>query len=71
METENGMETVKGQAISPGHNNAVMNITIQTMGKEALESYARTHFGQELDRRRSVESLRQQVTLLIDQFGAP
>jgi len=48
-----------------------LDITIQTMGKEALESYARTHFGQELDRRRSVESLRQQVTLLIDQFGAP
>ena len=48
-----------------------LDITIQTMGKDALESYARTHFGQELDRRRSVESLRQQVTLLIDQFGAP
>lgn len=48
-----------------------LDMTIQTMGKEALEQYARTHFGQELDRRRTVESLRQSVLMMIDQYGAP
>lgn len=48
-----------------------LDMTIQTMGKEALEQYARTHFGQELDRRHTVESLRQSVLMMIDQYGAP
>lgn len=48
-----------------------LDMTIQTMDKVALEAYARTHFGQELDRRRSVDDLRRSVILLIDQFGAP
>lgn len=48
-----------------------MEMTIRTMGKEALESYARAHFGMELDRRHALDSLRQQVLGLIDQFGAP
>lgn len=48
-----------------------LDLVIRTMDKEALEGYAKTHFGQELDRRKSVESLRQQVAMLVDQFGAP
>lgn len=48
-----------------------LDLTIQTMDKVALELYARTHFGQELDRRRNVEELRRSVALMIDQFGAP
>jgi hypothetical protein len=44
---------------------------IQTMDKVALEGYARVNFGQELDRRQSVETLRQKVKMLVDQYGAP
>lgn len=42
---------------------------IQTMDKVALEGYARINFGQELDRRQSVETLRQKVKMLVDQYG--
>jgi hypothetical protein len=42
---------------------------IAISGKEALEAYARVHFGVELDRRHTVEALRTQVNGLIDQFG--
>lgn len=52
-------------------NREELDMVIQTMGKEALEGYARQHFGQELDRRKSVDVLRGQVRLLVDQFGAP
>lgn len=48
-----------------------LDMVIQTMDKDALESYARTHFRQELDKRRSLDALRQEVGLMIDQFGAP
>ncbi|MBT9513275.1 MAG: hypothetical protein IV104_13090 [Acidovorax sp.] len=48
-----------------------LDLTIQTMDKDALEAYARTHFRQELDKRRSVDTLRQEVARMIDQFGAP
>ena len=39
------------------------------MDKEALEAFAKTHFSVDLDKRKSVDSLRQQVTNLVDQFG--
>lgn len=48
-----------------------LDMVIQTMDKDALEGYAKTNFGQNLDKRRSVEALRQEVTRLVDQFGAP
>lgn len=48
-----------------------LDLTIQTMDKDALENFARTHFRQELDKRRSVDTLRQEVARMIDQFGAP
>lgn len=48
-----------------------LDLVIRTMDKEALEGYAKTQFGQDLDLRKSVESLRQQVAMLVDQFGAP
>ena len=53
------------------HARLELDIVIQTMDKDALEAYARTHFRQELDKRRSVETLRQEVGRMIDQFGAP
>ncbi len=39
-------------------------LEIEQMNKEALEAYARQNFGVELDKRRSVDSLRLQVTEL-------
>lgn len=42
---------------------------IMAMSKEALETYAKTHFGVDVDRRKSVENLRTQVVGLFDQFG--
>jgi len=43
--------------------------SIAVSGKEALEAYARVHFGVELDRRHTLEALRVQVTGLLDQYG--
>lgn len=43
--------------------------TIALMDKAALETFAKTHFSVDLDKRKSVDSLRQQVTNLVDQFG--
>ena len=44
--------------------------TVAFMDKEALETYARTNFKIDLDKRKSVVNLRQQVTQLLDQYGA-
>lgn len=69
-----GGESAPGvQAEKPVEDNAriELDMVIQTMDKDALESYAHTHFGQELDKRRSVENLRQEVGRMLDQFGAP
>ena len=43
--------------------------SFNTMDKDALETYARTHFRVELDKRKSLQSLRGQVTQLVDQYG--
>ncbi len=53
------------------NNRLELDMVIQTMDKDALEAFARTHFRQELDKRRSVKTLRQEVGRMIDQFGAP
>jgi hypothetical protein len=42
---------------------------IAAMDKEALEAFAKTHFSVDLDKRKSVSSLRQHVINLVDQFG--
>lgn len=42
---------------------------VANMDKEALESFAQTHFNVSLDKRKGVSNLRQQVTGLIDQYG--
>lgn len=43
---------------------------IASMDKAALESFAKTTFQIDLDKRKGVEALRQQVTGLVDQYGA-
>ena len=52
-------------------NRQELDMVVQTMDKDALEAFAKTHYGQNLDKRRNVETLRQEVSRLIDQFGAP
>lgn len=42
---------------------------IARMNKDALETYAKTHFSVDLDKRKSVDALRQHVTQLFDQYG--
>lgn len=42
---------------------------IAVMDKEALETFAREQYGQELDRRRGIEKLRISVMEMIDQYG--
>lgn len=46
-----------------------MRDSIANMTKTALESFAKTHFSVDLDKRKSVGDLRTQVTGLFDQFG--
>lgn len=43
---------------------------VQQMDKGSLEEFARINYRQELDRRRSVGKLREEVVSLIDQYGA-
>jgi hypothetical protein len=46
-----------------------MRDSIVQMNKAALETFAKTHFSVDLDKRKSVGDLRTQVTGLFDQFG--
>lgn len=43
---------------------------IYNMDKEALEHFAFTRYEQKINKRRSVENLRQEVIGLVDQYGA-
>lgn len=43
--------------------------SVALMDKEALESFAKTTFRVDIDRRKSVDNLRAQVIGLIDQYG--
>ena len=47
-----------------------MRDSIMTMNKEALETFAKTHFSVDLDKRQKVGDLRMKVIGLFDQFGA-
>lgn len=46
-----------------------MRDAVANMGKDALASFAKTHFNASLDKRKGVNDLRQQVTVMVDQFG--
>ena len=50
-------------------DNQDIRDAIATMGKDALITYAKTHFNQNLGKNNSVETLRSKVTGLFDQFG--
>ncbi len=63
--------TAQAEPPAQDWNRQELDIVIQTMDKDALEAYAKTHYGQNLDKRRTVETLRQEVARMVDQFGAP
>lgn len=66
-ETETAVET----ETTTETNTQVLDMhdQIQQMDKNALEDFAKAKYGQDLDKRKSVETLRQEVGLMIDQFG--
>lgn len=61
----------QAQAQAAAKENAEKNaveetlVEVSVMTKEALEAYARQNYGLELDKRRSVETLRNQVVELV------
>lgn len=46
-----------------------MRDSIMTMNKEALETFAKTHFSVDIDKRKNLSDLRTKVVGLFDQFG--
>lgn len=46
-----------------------MRDSIAVMDKQALETFAKTHFNVDLDKRKGVDNLRTQVNGLVDQYG--
>lgn len=62
------VEAVNAQKKEHEKSNDV-RLEIQMMDKPALEAFAQAHFNQKIDKRLSVDSLRQHVTGLYEQFG--
>lgn len=48
-----------------------VRMEIAAMDKDALESFAKTRFQLDIDKRHSVEALRMEVIGMVDRFGAP
>jgi len=47
-----------------------MRDAIGLMDKDALTTYAKTHFNMDIDRRKGIQTLRTEVVGLVDRFGA-
>lgn len=66
-------ETVEPSARKPADQDEDPDQTardaIANLNKDALATYAKTHFGVDIDKRKNVGDLRQQVTTLFDQYG--
>ncbi len=70
-EADAPIAVIPEQAVKkPDEESQDMRDAIAIMDKAALEVYAKTTFRIEIDKRRSVETLRSQVTGLVDQYGA-
>ena len=54
----------------PDEETQDMRDSIAIMDKAALETYAKTNFRINIDKRKNVEALRAEVTGLVDRFGA-
>jgi len=61
LETEAQRQAVLQEKV---RTDAEIGLSVQMMDKEALEQLARSH-GVEIDKRRSLENLRQQVAVLV------
>lgn len=60
-------EAAKHKALEEQRQSVVDRVMV--MDKQALEDFAKANYQQDLDKRRSVETLRQQVVSFIDRFG--
>jgi len=54
----------------PDEESQDMRDSIAIMDKASLESYAKTNFRINIDRRKHIDTLRAEVTALVDRFGA-
>lgn len=65
-------EAKKQQDKERDEQNALQDLRdqVQSMNKDALENFAKVNYRQDIDKRSSVESLREQVIGFIDQYGA-
>lgn len=61
--------TLKDPTTDPDAEQNDARDAIMAMGKDALKTYAKTHFRIDLDGRKKVGDLRTQVVGLFDQFG--
>lgn len=72
-DSEKAVETTTSKAKDAGKEDADplqdARDAIATMTKEGLETFAKTHFNVDLDKRKSIDSLRTQTVGLIDQYG--
>lgn len=59
----------KKQEVQEAEKVEDLRDSIANMPKDALEKFAKAHFNIDVDKRKSAEVLRAQVTGLIDQFG--
>lgn len=66
VEVVKSPETDKDKDADPAQD---MRDSIMTMNKEALETFAKTHFSVDIDKRQNLSDLRTKVVGLFDQFG--
>lgn len=72
-DTQEILESVKAAQKEEAQTEMLMQDlrdTVQTMDKDALAEFAQVHYQQQIDKRHSIESLREQVVQFIDRFGA-
>lgn len=63
------VEPKRGEQEEEAQNMDDLLRSVDNMDKDALERFAMTHFSIDLDKRKSVSALRQQVKTSIEQFG--
>ncbi len=61
--------SAKKKGVTEDDQDQIDRDAIAIMGKDALTSFAMTHFSVTLDKRMSVDNMRARVTGLVDQFG--
>lgn len=69
VEAQLKQKALEAEKDTTDRNQEAILLTIQSMDKDALEAYA-TKYEVSLDKRRGVGTLRQEVSTLVEQFGA-